>query len=69
LGFGVILDIAEHGIIGTDGSYSWGGAASTVFWIDPIEDLVAILLTQFMPSSQYPIRREFQVATYQAMME
>jgi CubicO group peptidase (beta-lactamase class C family) len=69
LGFRVILDIAEHGIIGSDGSYSWGGAASTVFWIDPIEDLIAIMLTQFMPSSQYPIRREFQVATYQAMVE
>lgn len=69
LGFRVILDIAEHGTIGTDGSYSWGGAASTVFWIDPVEDLIAIMLTQFMPSSQYPIRREFQVATYQAMVE
>ena len=69
LGFRVILDIAEHGTIGTEGSYSWGGAASTAFWIDPVEDLIAIMLTQFMPSSQYPIRREFQVATYQAMVE
>jgi CubicO group peptidase (beta-lactamase class C family) len=69
LGFRVILDIAEHGIIGTDGSYSWGGAASTVFWVDPIEDLIAIMLTQFMPTGKYPVSREFQVATYQAMME
>jgi len=69
LGFRVVMDIAQHGIIGSNGIYSWGGAASTVFWIDPQEELVAILLTQFMPSSYYPLRREFQIATYQAMME
>ena len=69
LGFRVVMDIAQHGIIGSNGIYSWGGAASTVFWIDPEEDLVAILLTQFMPSSYYPLRREFQIATYQALME
>ena len=69
LGFRVVMDIAQHGIIGSNGIYSWGGAASTVFWIDPVEDMVAILLTQFMPSSYYPLRREFQIATYQAMME
>ena len=69
LGFRVVMDIAQHGIIGSNGIYSWGGAASTVFWIDPAEDLVAILLTQFMPSSYYPLRREFQIATYQAMVE
>ena len=69
LGFRVVMDIAQHGIIGSNGIYSWGGAASTVFWIDPQEDLIAILLTQFMPSSHYPLRREFQIATYQAMVE
>ena len=69
LGFRVVMDIAQHGIIGSNGIYSWGGAASTVFWIDPQEDLVAILLTQFMPSSYYPLRREFQIATYQALVE
>ena len=69
LGFRVVMDIAQHGIIGSNGIYSWGGAASTVFWIDPAEELIAILLTQFMPSSYYPLRREFQVATYQAMVE
>ena len=69
LGFRVVMDIAQHGIIGSNGIYSWGGAASTVFWIDPQEDLIAILLTQFMPSSYYPLRREFQIAAYQALME
>ncbi|MAF52085.1 MAG: serine hydrolase [Chloroflexi bacterium] len=69
LGFRVVIDLAQHGILGSEGMYSWGGAASTVFWIDPKEELVAILMTQFMPSGQYPIRREFQVATYQAMVD
>lgn len=69
LGFRVVMDIAEHGILGSEGIYSWGGAASTVFWVDPAEDLVAILLTQMMPSSTYPLRREFQIATYQALTD
>jgi CubicO group peptidase (beta-lactamase class C family) len=69
LGFRVVTDLARHGILGSKGMYSWGGAASTVFWIDPGEELIAILMTQFMPSGQHPIRREFQVATYQALVE
>ncbi|MCH7706076.1 MAG: beta-lactamase family protein, partial [Chloroflexi bacterium] len=67
LGFRVIVDLAEHGVLGSEGAYSWGGAASTAFWVDPKEELIAVLLTQFMPTGQYSIRREFQVATYQAM--
>ncbi|MCI0771350.1 MAG: beta-lactamase family protein [Chloroflexi bacterium] len=68
LGFSVVMDIAEHGILGSEGIYSWGGAASTIFWVDPVEDLVAILLAQMMPSSTYPLRRQFQVAAYQALI-
>ena len=68
LGFKIVRDIAEHGIIGSDGNYSWVGAASTYFWVDPREELVAIFMAQFLPSSHYPILREFQVATYQAMV-
>jgi CubicO group peptidase (beta-lactamase class C family) len=69
LGFKVVADLAQRGIPGSEGAYSWGGAASTAFWVDPDEELIAILMTQFMPSGQYPIRREFQVATYQALVE
>ena len=63
------MDLAQHGVIGSEGSYSWGGAASTSFWIDPEEELVAILMTQFIPTGHYPVDREFQVATYQAMLD
>ena len=42
--------------------------ASTAFWVDPAEDLIVLLLTQLMPSSTYPIRRELRVLTYQALL-
>jgi CubicO group peptidase (beta-lactamase class C family) len=69
LGFSVMLDPAKAQIIGSPGEYAWGGAASTAFWCDPREDLAVVLLTQLMPSSSYPIRRELRVLTYQAMLD
>ena len=42
--------------------------ASTTFWVDPAEDLIVLLLTQLMPSSAYPIRRELRALTYQALL-
>src|SRR3990170_732033 len=69
LGFSVMLDPAKAQILGTPGEYAWGGAASTAFWIDPVEDMAVILMTQLMPSSTYPIRRELRVLTYQAVVD
>ncbi|MDE2685972.1 MAG: serine hydrolase [Chloroflexota bacterium] len=69
LGFSVVNDIAQHGIPGSNGMYSWFGAASCYFWIDPTEELIAILKSQFLPVTWYPLHREFQTATYQAMIE
>ena len=69
LGFSVVEDIAQHGIPGSNGMYGWFGAASCYFWIDPAEELIAILMTQFLPVTWYPLHREFQTATYQAMIE
>jgi CubicO group peptidase (beta-lactamase class C family) len=69
LGFSVMLDPARAQILGTPGEYAWGGAASTAFWIDPAEDLAVIMLTQLMPSSTYPIRRELRVLIYQALID
>ena len=43
--------------------------ALKAFWIDPTEDMIVILLTQLMPSSLYPIRRELRVLTYQALVD
>ena len=69
LGFSVMLDPARAQIMGSPGEYAWGGAASTGFWIDPAEDLAVVLLTQLMPSSTYPIRKELRVLTYAALVD
>lgn len=69
LGFSVMLDPAKAQILGSPGEYAWGGVASTAFWIDPIEDMAVILLTQLQPSSTYPLRRELRVLTYQSIVD
>jgi CubicO group peptidase (beta-lactamase class C family) len=69
LGFSVMIDPAKAQILGTPGEYAWGGAASTAFWCDPAEDMAVLLLTQLMPSSTYPIRRELRVLSYQAIVD
>ena len=60
LGFAMTTDVAKTQLAGSPGEYWWGGAASTAFWIDPVEDVCVVFLTQFMPSSLYPIRRELR---------
>jgi len=69
LGFSVMIDPAKAQILGTPGEYAWGGAASTAFWCDPAEDMAVVMLTQLMPSSTYPIRRDLRVLTYQAIVD
>jgi CubicO group peptidase (beta-lactamase class C family) len=69
LGFSVMLDPAKAKVVGTPGEYAWGGYAGTAFWIDPQEDMTMIFLTQLLPSSAYPIRRELRILTYQALIE
>ena len=66
LGFSVTMNPAQTMIPGSVGEFSWGGAASTSFWIDPKEQLIAIFLTQLIPSSFYPIRRELRTMVYSA---
>ena len=68
LGFGVVTNPAYAGVIGSAGEYNWGGAAGTVFWIDPVEEVVVVSMIQLM-SSPWPLRSELQVATYQAIVE
>lgn len=69
LGVSVMLDPAKAGVPGSPGEFAWGGAASTAFWIDPVEDLTVIFLTQLLPSSTYPIRRELKALAYQALVD
>jgi len=69
LGFGVNMEPAKTLLPGSAGEYYWGGAASTAFWIDPAEELIAIFMTQVLPSSAYPVRRELRTLVYSAITE
>jgi CubicO group peptidase (beta-lactamase class C family) len=69
LGFSVVLDVATAKAACSVGEAAWGGAASTAFWIDPVEDLVVVFMTQLMPSSTWPARRELRALVYQALVD
>lgn len=68
LGFAVIMDVAESQTVGSPGEYYWGGAASTIFWIDPVEDLLVIFMTQFMPSRTFNFRGQMKQLVHQALL-
>lgn len=69
LGFAVTTDVIATTQPGSEGTFSWGGMASTFFWIDPLEDLIAIQMTQLMPSGSYPIRPQLQQLVYSAIVD
>ena len=62
-------DVPASGSPGSVGTFRWGGAATTAFWVDYREELVGLLLTQFMPANHYRIRSEFKTLVYQAVVE
>jgi CubicO group peptidase (beta-lactamase class C family) len=68
LGFSVMLDPAKSQTTSDIGEYGWGGAASTVFMINPKEDMFIIFLTQLLPSSTYQVRRELRSLVYSSLM-
>ncbi|HYI38716.1 MAG TPA: serine hydrolase domain-containing protein [Allosphingosinicella sp.] len=67
LGFGVNLDPAKTMLPGSKGEYYWGGMFSTAFFVDPVERLHMVFMTQLMPSSTYPIRRQLKTLVYAAL--
>jgi CubicO group peptidase (beta-lactamase class C family) len=67
LGFAVGLGPAATAMAGSAGEYYWGGAASTAFWIDPVEDLFVVFMTQLFPSAAYPFRAQLRALVYQAL--
>jgi CubicO group peptidase (beta-lactamase class C family) len=69
LGFAVVFDPPKTLVPCSKGEFYWGGAASTAFWVDPVEKVTAVFMTQLMPSSTYPIRRELRTLVYSALME
>ena len=63
---GLLTDPAKAGQYGSKGMFFWGGAASTIFWIDPEEELVAVLMTQVLGSSEL-LRETYSALVYQAI--
>jgi len=70
LGCGVNVDIAKTRLPGTLGTYSWGGAAATAFWIDPKEELTIVFMTQVIGSeARLTLRRDLRTLVYSAITE
>ncbi|MBA3029255.1 MAG: beta-lactamase family protein [Desulfobacteraceae bacterium] len=69
LGFSVIQDQAKSQQIGDTGEFAWGGAASTIFWINPKEQLLVIFMTQLMPSATFDFRGQLKNIIYPAIMD
>ena len=67
LGFAVTIDVARSMMPGSVGEFYWGGMYSTAFFVDPVERISVVFMTQLMPSMIYPIRRELKTMIYSAM--
>jgi len=68
LGFAVVLDPVRGKVVSSPGELSWGGLASTAFWIDPAEELTVSFFTQLVPSSAHPIRSQLRQLIYQSLL-
>jgi CubicO group peptidase (beta-lactamase class C family) len=68
LGVGTLVDVAQSGLPGSVGSYTWAGAACTFFWVDPKEDLFGLFLVQRTPYSAR-VYAAFPLLTYQALVD
>jgi CubicO group peptidase (beta-lactamase class C family) len=73
MGFGLTMAVnagpVASGVIGSQGEYSWGGAASTIFWIDPAEELVVVFMTQLLPSGTFNFRGQLKALVYPAIVD
>jgi CubicO group peptidase (beta-lactamase class C family) len=67
LGSRVLLNVAESKMPGSVGEFGWGGAAKTYYWVDPQEQLIGVLMSQYMRSFELP-DKDFQVLAYQALV-
>ncbi len=69
LGFSMVIDPVRYGVVSSVGDYSWGGAASTAFYVDPVEDVTVGFFTQLLPSSTLPIRNYLRALVNQALVD
>ena len=73
VGFGLLgsvtIDPVKAKVPGSVGTFGWGGAASTFFWVDPVEDLVCVFMTQLLPSGSLPLRSQLKQLVHQALID
>ena len=73
MGFGLTVAVAGSPaatqVIGSAGEYMWGGAASTIFWVDPAEDLTVVFMTQMLPSGTFNFRGQLKALVYPAICD
>lgn len=69
LGFSIVLDPVANKVLCSPGEFAWGGAASTAFWVDPTEQITALLFTQLFPSSTHALRPQLRQLVYQALVD
>jgi CubicO group peptidase (beta-lactamase class C family) len=67
LGFANKLNPQKNGFPASHGSFFWGGLASTLFWVDPAEELVVIFMSQLIPSSTFNFRGQLEAMIYAAL--
>ena len=69
LGFATRTDPVASGTVTSVGEYHWGGLASTLFWVDPVEDLVVIFMTQLIPSGTFDFRSQLHSIIYSSILD
>ena len=69
LGYAIVTDLGPSATPRSEGSYYWGGAYGTIFWVDPSEELIGIMLTQMRPYTHLRIRDDLATMTYQAIVD
>jgi CubicO group peptidase (beta-lactamase class C family) len=69
LGFAVVENPIPSRVPSSVGEYYWGGAASTAFWVDPVEEITALLFTQLLPSSTHQLRPQLRQLVYSALVD
>ncbi|MEZ5681709.1 MAG: serine hydrolase domain-containing protein [Erythrobacter sp.] len=69
LGFAMVIDPAKTLMPSSEGEFYWGGAYSTAFFVDPVERITMVFMTQVYPSSTYPIRRQLKTLIYSALTD
>ena len=69
LGFAVTEDLAKARTVGSVGEFFWGGAASTIFWVDPAESLIVVFMTQLVPSGTFNFRGQLKSIVYGAIRD